>query len=145
MNRRNRLSGGGFEPPRTHQEVIPSCGSISCDNSTRKYNTRFRKGDEMGKIKQMTRKETEKFLIEECGLTIEEFLINCFCTEYGELDLSGLNFGKFTKHIYLTNMKVGGDLKQGHQIVKGELHQGNQIVGGNLDQSDQEIGGKLYD
>ena len=88
------------------------------------------------------------------NLTPEEkkqwILDNCV-DEYGNIDLSNLDFSDFEGNVFIGGMivkkdliqfcqQVKGDLIQSCQQVKGDLYQGCQIVEGNIVQDNLEKG-----
>lgn len=79
----------------------------------------------------LSREEIKKWLLKNC------------VNEYGNLDLSGLNFSDFDGDIYTFGMTVKKNLDQGFQEVGGDLNQSGQKVKGNLDQSFQYVDGIL--
>ena len=75
---------------------------------------------------------------------LKEFLLKNFIDEYGNLDISGLDFSDFDGEVDIGHMKVKGNLWQvGHQ-VKGNLYQDRQVVGGTLHQDDHLVAGDLF-
>ena len=91
----------------------------------------------------LSKKEIRKWLLKNC---IDEF---------GNLDLSGLDFSGFNGNVIIAEMKVkkdlvsnyqnvGGSLFQGYQKVGRYLFQGDQIVGGHLTQNYQKVKGDIY-
>ena len=86
---------------------------------------------------------------------LKEFLLKSCVNEYGELDLSDLDFSDFCGDITFNGLKakrnvdvgcmdVGGDLYQCDQHVHGNLIQDNQVVGGDITQNNQSVGGDLF-
>ena len=75
---------------------------------------------------------------------IKEWLLRNAVDEDGDLNLSGLDFSDFAGDVYISEMKVKGDLLQGNQKVEGALVQSYQKVKGDLWQSYQKVGGDLY-
>ena len=72
-----------------------------------------------------------------------KFLIENRTDDDGDLDLMDLDFSNFEGNIYISGMKVNGDLNQDNQCVKGNLYQDNQQVEGNLFQYCQKVKGKF--
>ena len=63
---------------------------------------------------------------------IKNWLLENAVNEYGDLVLSGLDFGDFDGDVHISSMKVKGDLIQCHQEVKGNLHNHNNKYYGEL-------------
>lgn len=78
-----------------------------------------------------TKEEIKKWLLENC------------VNQYGNLDLTGLDFSDFDGNVYTFGMNVKKNLDQGFQEVGGNLDQSAQKVKGNLDQSFQYVDGIL--
>lgn len=85
---------------------------------------------------------------------IKQWLLDNCVDEYGDLDLSDLDFSDFNGNVSILGMKVkhnlhqnaqevGGYLVQSRQIVGRDLYQSNQKVANNLFQNAQEVGGNL--
>ena len=74
---------------------------------------------------------------------LKEFLLNNFTDEFGDLDISGLDFSDFDGVVNISNMKVKSDLIQDFQEVEGNLYQHYQVVEGFLYQDGQEVKGNL--
>ena len=88
----------------------------------------------------MTKKEMkEKLTIKD----LEKIMLDNFVNEYGNLDISGLDFSDFDGNVNISRMKVKGDLFQFNQEVGGHLFQPYQRVGRNLLQDGQNVIGEL--
>lgn len=74
---------------------------------------------------------------------IKQWLLENCVNEYGNLDLTGLDFSDFDGDVYTFGMTVKKNLDQGFQEVGGNLDQSAQKVKGNLDQSFQYVDGIL--
>ncbi len=74
---------------------------------------------------------------------LEKIMLENFVNEYGNLDISGLDFSEFNGNINISRMKVKGDLFQYNQKVGGHLFQCNQKVSRNLIQDSQKVIGEL--
>lgn len=79
-----------------------------------------------------TKEEIKNWLLENC------------VNEFGDLDLSNLDFRDFDGDIILSEMKVKNHLFQSHQIVGGCLYQSCQVVCQSISQSSQMVGGNLH-
>lgn len=78
--------------------------------------------------------------------TIEEiryYLLENRVDEDGDLMLDVLDFSDFSGNVYITGMKVQGDLFQDSQEVQGSLYQHYQKVQGGLHQQCQKVQGHL--
>ena len=86
---------------------------------------------------------------------IRDWLLENAVSEYGNLDISDLDFSDFDGDVFINGMRVKGnlfqedqevqgDLLQQGQEVKGTLYQSGQEVKGNLFQNEQEVQGNLY-
>ena len=86
---------------------------------------------------------------------IRNWLLKHCTDEFGNLDLSGLDFSEFNGNVIIAEMKVkknlyqswqnvGGSLFQGHQKVGRYLFQGGQIVGRHLTQNYQKVKGDIF-
>lgn len=75
---------------------------------------------------------------------LKQIMLNNFVDEYGNLDLSGLDFSDFDKDVIISRMKVKGNLWQEHQIVGKNLNQFHQKVSENLYQEYQIVKGNLF-
>lgn len=76
---------------------------------------------------------------------IREWLLDNAVDEYGDLDLSGLDFSDFEVDVYISNMKVQGNLFQSGQEVQGSLDQCGQKVQGHLYNKNNKYGEYLYE
>ena len=76
---------------------------------------------------------------------VKQWLLENRVNEYGDLDLSGLDFSDFEGDVNISAMIVNKYLFQDNQQVQGSLYQNNQNVEGNLWQTDQKVGGVLYE
>lgn len=74
----------------------------------------------------------------------KEWLLKNRVNQYGELDLTQLDFSDFDGNIYINNMKVKRNLFQDNQTVKGDLYQSFQNVKWDLSQHSQQVNGDLY-
>lgn len=63
--------------------------------------------------------------------------------EFGNVNLSGLDFTSVNCSVWFSKIKVTGSLYQDEQKVGGDLYQHGQKVGGNLLQSYQNVKGDL--
>ena len=82
-----------------------------------------------------------------CKKTIKEtrdWLLENRTTEFGSLDLEGLDFSEFDSDVFIRHMKVKGDLFQDGQEVGGDLYQQMHCVKGDLHQNSQEVKGEFY-
>ncbi|MEG2379809.1 MAG: hypothetical protein RSB77_06260 [Bacilli bacterium] len=75
---------------------------------------------------------------------IKDWLLENCIDEDGDLILMNLDFSDFDKNIYISNMKVKGNLLQYNQKVQGDLWQSCQEVQGKLLQYSQKVEGDLY-
>ena len=67
-----------------------------------------------------------------------KLLVDNFKDEKGFVNLSGLDFrGEDIKGVFISQMKINGDLFQDFQKVQGDLWQEAQEVGGDLHQDHQ--------
>ena len=64
-----------------------------------------------------------------------ELLKKEFTNEDGNIDISGLDFGKFGGVINLNKIKSRGDIYQGHHSNRGSVYQGRHSNEGNVSQS----------
>lgn len=71
-------------------------------------------------------------------------LANCI-NEWGDLDLSNLDFTDFEGDVDISNMSVTGSLSQAHQKVGGWLNQSFQEVDEDLYQYVQKVNGNMFD
>jgi len=69
---------------------------------------------------------------------IREWLLENCVDEYGNLNLSGLDFSEFDGDILINSMKVKNNLNQDSQDVGGFLLQNFQTVGNNIYQENQD-------
>lgn len=74
----------------------------------------------------------------------KEWLLRNRINQFGELDLTRLDFSDFDGDIYINNMKVKKNLFQDCQTVKGDLYQSYQNVKFDLSQHSQRVKGDLY-
>ena len=74
---------------------------------------------------------------------LKKIMLDNFINEYGDLDISGLDFSDFDGDVIINRMKVKKNLFQNCQQVGSDLLQGYQQVGNDLFQNRQEIGGYL--
>lgn len=74
---------------------------------------------------------------------LKKIMLDNFVNEYGNLDISGLDFSDFDGNVNISRMKVKGDLFQFNQEVGGHLFQCYQRVGRNLLQDGQKVIGEL--
>ena len=86
---------------------------------------------------------------------VRDYLLENCVDEYGNLDLSGLDFSDFEGSVFTCDMKVkhslyqnrqtvGRNLYQDRQQVRRNLFQDYQTVGRNLFQNSQTVGGDLF-
>ena len=75
---------------------------------------------------------------------IRDWLLENAVDVDGDLYIDGLDFSNFDGDVYISGMKVEGNLFQDSQKVQGNLYQNYQTVQGNLYQSFQEVQGNLY-
>lgn len=74
--------------------------------------------------------------------TIEEvrnWLLENRVDECGNLDLEGLDFSDFDGDVYISGMKVKGNLCQNSNEVQGDLYQSFNEVQGDLNQHNHEV------
>lgn len=76
----------------------------------------------------------------------KEKLVKLIYKHFGgsSIDLRDLDFTPYKCDVYITNMKVDGDLYQMSQKVSGNLYQHLQDVGGNLSQGNQTVIRDMY-
>ena len=79
-----------------------------------------------------TKEEIKKWLLENC------------VNEFGDLNLSSLDFRDFDGDVILSGMKVKNNLFQSHQSVGGCLYQSSQFVCQSILQNYQMVGGNLH-
>lgn len=72
---------------------------------------------------------------------LRDYLLRHYVDGEGDLYLGGLDFSDFDGDVYISGMKVKGDLQQDYQEVKGDLWQGRQNVEGHLWQSNSTVQG----
>ena len=75
---------------------------------------------------------------------VKQWLIKNRKDEFGNLDLSYLDFSDFNGDIFINHMKVKKGLFQNEQTVGGDLLQNCQKVEGNLWQYSQKVGEDLW-
>ena len=75
---------------------------------------------------------------------IRDWLLENAVDVDGDLYIDGLDFSNFDGDVYISGMKVEGNLFQDSQKVQGNLYQNYQTVQGNLHQSFQEVQGNYY-
>ena len=92
-----------------------------------------------------------KYRVNKGGLNmnkIEElrnYLLENYVDEYGNLDISYLDFSDFEGNVYINYMKVKGYLSQSGHEVEGSLSQSYQKVKGSLHNVSNRYGGNLYE
>ena len=75
---------------------------------------------------------------------LKEFLLKNFVDEFGDLDISGLDFSDFDGSVDISHMKIKGNLWQvGHEVI-GSLYQDRHLVSGDLLQDDHLVLGNLF-
>lgn len=75
---------------------------------------------------------------------IKQWLLENCVDEYGNLELSNLDFSDFEGNIILNGLLVKKNLYQDCQEVNGNISQKFQISGGDINQDFQKVGKNLY-
>ena len=75
---------------------------------------------------------------------LRDYLLDNYVDGDGDLYINGLDFSNFDGDVYITGMKVQGNLYQDSQNVQGDLYQNYQTAQGDLAQNSQEVQGNLY-